>query len=47
MWPPLNKNELPSPEEIRHAKEVIATLENALRDAFKLKSTKLRIAEMQ
>jgi hypothetical protein len=47
MWPPLNKNELPSPEEIRHAKEVIGTLENALRDAFKLKSTKLRIAEMQ
>jgi F-box-like len=48
MWTPPNKRELPLPEEIIYAKEAIATLENALRDAFELiESTKLRIAEME
>jgi hypothetical protein len=47
MWPPPNKNELPSPEEIICVKEAIVTLEAALRDAFELvESTKLHIAEM-
>ena len=48
MWSPPNKHELPLPEEIIYAKEAIATLDNALRDAFELiESTRLRIAEMK
>jgi hypothetical protein len=48
MWSPLNKHGLPSREEITYAKKAIATLENALRDAFELiESTNLRIVEMK
>jgi hypothetical protein len=48
LWSPVDKNALPSPVDMKHAKETIATLEDALKDAFDLvKSTKLHIAKME
>jgi hypothetical protein len=36
MWSPPNKTELPSLEEIVYAKEAIAIVEHAIKDAFEL-----------
>jgi F-box-like len=48
LWSPADKNALPSPEDMKHAKEAIFALKRAINAAYKLvKNTKLRIAKMK
>jgi hypothetical protein len=48
LWSPEDKNALPSPEDMKHAKEVIVTLQRRIKDGFALvRRTRLRLAEMK